>query len=112
MTQDHDHSAGSSVPPLMTKDQRQAEAAKIAIYTCLDDAPEAHRYVGYFYWPSGEVANVVFRGPEPVALRAKIAAFAEAQLEAVADERARRAEAAEKRRTAKIRKASELGRGK
>lgn len=48
---------------------------KTAIFTTTDDVPEMHRHVGYFYWPNGELANVVFRGSDPVALREKIVAF-------------------------------------
>ena len=55
-------------------------ALSVAVYQTADDVPEAHRFVGYFYWPNGEVANVVFRGAEPDALRSKIAAFATDQL--------------------------------
>jgi len=76
----------------------------IAIYETADSVPEGHRFVGYFYWPHGELANVVFRGAAPEALRNQIAAFATAQWEAGNEARARKEAAAEKRRIAKAKK--------
>ena len=70
---------------------------KVAIYATTDDVAPDQRHVGFFYWPQGEVANVVFRGDDPDALRAKIAAFAEAQLERTDNLAAQRAEASQKR---------------
>ena len=70
---------------------------KIAIYTTTDDVGPDERFIGYFYWPHGEVANVVFRGDDPDALRVKIAAFAAAQMERDDNLAARRAEASQKR---------------
>ena len=61
----------------MTEDEAKT---KVAIYHTGDDVPDNHRFVGYFYWPHGEVANVVFRGDDGEALRSKIAAFAADQL--------------------------------
>ena len=73
----------------------------VAIYETRDEVSESHRFVGYFYWPSGEVANVVFRGSDAGALRSRIATFASAQLarndETGAAITARRAEASRKR---------------
>lgn len=70
---------------------------KIAIYTTTDDVGPDERFIGYFYWPQGQVANVVFRGDDPDALRAKITAFADAQLERADNLAAQRAEASQKR---------------
>lgn len=69
----------------------------IAIYTTTDDVGPDARHVGYFYWPSGQVANVVFRGDDADALRIKIAAFAEAQFARADNLTAQRAEASQKR---------------
>lgn len=70
---------------------------KIAIYTTADDVAPAERFVGYFYWPQGLVSNVVFRGADADALRAKIAEFAEAQIAREDNLAAQRAEASQKR---------------
>ncbi len=55
-----------------------ADPIRTAIYRTEDDTPADHRFVGYFYWPDDTVANIVFRGPEPDALREKIVASTEA----------------------------------
>lgn len=58
-----------------------AAVVQIVIYKTDDDVPEKHRFVGYFYWPHGEVANVVFRGDDVDALRNQIGAFVQDQLD-------------------------------
>ena len=72
-------------------------AIKIAIYTTADDVGPDDRFIGYFYWPSGQVANVVFRGADADALRVKIATFAGAQFARADNLAAQRAEASQKR---------------
>lgn len=79
-------------------------AFNIAVYITPDDVPADHRFVGYFYWPHGELANVVFRGADPVTLRDKIADFATTQWNEAAEVRARKEAAAEQRRIAKAKK--------
>jgi hypothetical protein len=82
------------------------EGFRVAVYRTADDVPADHRFVGYFYWPHGELANVVFRGSDPDALRARIAGFAKAQWDEAAEVRARKEAAAEQRRIAKAKKAA------